>query len=123
MSSILAKLGDLIALPAEGEPTDPTRSSYERFAIPYSFKPRLSLAEAAVSAAGALARIFLGSMLFALWGTFSFVAWRTIHNIVLRILAVAGLTALFVVLMALLMLAISALVKRVWPRRPPRSSS
>ena len=41
------------------------RPGYERFAIPYSFKPRLSLVEALVASLGAFLRIFLGSLLFA----------------------------------------------------------
>ena len=114
---LLAKLGDLLALPPEPESADPSRSAYERFAIPYSFKPRLSLAEAAFAAGGAALRIFLGSLLFAVWGTYSFLACRAVPNIFLRSIVALFLLVLFVVLLAALMLAISGLGRMIWPRR------
>jgi hypothetical protein len=116
-TSLLDKLRELTAFPVESNGVDPGRSSYERFAIPYSFKPRLSFAEAVVAAGGALLRIFLGSFLFAVWGTYSFLAWSTIRNFFLRGIVLVVLIVLFAVCMALLMLAISALVRMVWPHR------
>lgn len=117
-TSLLEKLRDLVAFPVESNGVDPARSSYERFAIPYSFKPRLSIREAVVAAGGALLRIFFGSLLFAVWGTYSFLAWSTIRNVFLRGVVLTILVVLFAVSMALLMLAISALVRIVWPHRP-----
>jgi len=110
----------MLAMTPDSDASDPSRSSYERFALPYVFKPRLSLAEAAVAAAGALLRIFLGSLLFAVWGATVLFAWNEIRNIILRIAAVLALGALFVILLAFLMLGISALVKMAWPRRTVR---
>jgi hypothetical protein len=117
-TSLLAKLGDLLALPPEPDRADPSRSAYERFAIPHSFKPRLSLTEAAVAAGGAALRIFLGSLLFAVWGTYSLMAWGAVQNVFLRGVMVLFLLALFVVLLAALMLAISGLGRMISPRRP-----
>jgi hypothetical protein len=119
-TSLLEKLRELTAFPVERNGVDPARSSYERFAIPYSFKPQLSFAEAVVAASGALLRIFLGSFLFAVWGTYSFLAWSTIRSVFWRGMVLVVLIVLFAASMALLMLAISALVRMVWPHRRER---
>ena len=97
---------------------DPGRSSYKRFAIPHTFKPQLSLAEAAVSAAGAFLRILFGSTLFAVWGTYTFYAWSSIHNLFLRGGVVLALLLLFAVSFTCLMLLISALVRKCLRRSP-----
>jgi hypothetical protein len=115
----LKKLADLIAFPVEREGRDPARSTYERFAIPYTFKPRLSVAEAAIAAGGALLRILLGSILFAVWGTYTFLALSAIKNIFLQGFALLALVALFAILLVLLMLSITALVRLAWPRAKP----
>ena len=117
-TSLLAKLGDLLALPPQPDSAGPARSQYERIAIPHSFKPQLSVAEAAFAAGGAVLRIFLGSLLFAVWGTYSFIAWSAVQNVFLRSIMALFLVALFVVLLLALMLAISGLGRMIWPRRP-----
>jgi hypothetical protein len=115
--SWVAKLRELLVFDRNPVGNDgPGRSSYERFAIPYSFKPQLSVAEAAISAAGALLRIFLGSILFAVWGAYTLFAWSSIHNVLLRGGAVLALLLLFAAALAVLMLAVSALVRRCLPR-------
>ena len=96
-------------LPAEAA----KRSSYERFAIPYSFKPRLSVVEALIASTIAFLRIFLGSSLFAVWGTFTWTWLAHIHNVILRGILFVPLLALFLVTFAGLMLAISAAVRAV----------
>jgi len=95
---------------------------YERFAIPYSFKPQLSLAEALVSILGAFLRIVLGSILFGFSGAYTIVAWNSIRNLFWRVLAVLCLVLVFVISFTFLMLAISALVRMLWPKRK-RSAS
>lgn len=114
---LLEKWRELTSFPSEQEEVDPSRSSYDRMAIPYTFKPRLSLGEAVVSAGGALLRIFFGSLLFAFWGTYSYLAWSTVRNLFFRGIILVGLLALFAASMAALMLTISALVRSLWPRR------
>lgn len=103
-----------IASGAEGE----DRSVYERFAIPYAFKPQLSLTEAVIAAATAFLRIFLGSLLFAVWGTYSLVLWTSIRSHFWRFAALLPMAALFLLGFGLLMLAISAVVRSCSPRRP-----
>jgi len=94
------------------------RSEYERFALPYAFKPRLSLLEAVIAATGAFLRILLGSLLFAFWGVYTLMAWSSIPNSVLRVAAMLPLVGLFLLTFALLMLGISVLVRTVSPKRP-----
>jgi hypothetical protein len=89
------------------------RSKYERLAIPFTFKPQLSFLEALVATFGALLRVFLGSLLFAVWGTYSLVAWTTIRNQFWRVGVQLPLFLLFLLIFALLMLAIAALVRTV----------
>ena len=56
------------------------RSTLERFATPHTFNPALSLSEALVAVAVAFTRIFLGSLLFAIYGVYAFVAWIAIKS-------------------------------------------
>ena len=88
----------------------------ERFPIPFTFKPRLSLTEALIATAAAVARILLGSFLFAVWGTYSLIAWTTIRNLPSRVGAVSSLFLAFLLSCALLMSAISAFVRAISPR-------
>jgi hypothetical protein len=118
MASFREKLSDAIAFPVERDGADPARSTYERFAIPYSFKPRLSLAEATLAAGGSFLRIFLGSILFAFWGAYTYLACQSVTNLFLRGVVLLVLIALFVVLLGLLMLAITAAIRMLWPGRP-----
>jgi hypothetical protein len=115
--SLAAKLRELFVLDRNHDSyDDPGRSSFERFAIPHTFKPQLSLAEAAISAAGAFLRILFGSMLFAVWGTYTFYLWSSIRNLFLRGGVLLALLLLFAVSFTFLMLLISALVKKCLPR-------
>jgi hypothetical protein len=87
------------------------RATHERFAIPFTFKPHLSFSEALVATAGALSRILLGSLLFAIWGTYSLVAWATIRSTFWRVSVQLLLFLLFLLSFSLLMMAIGALVR------------
>jgi hypothetical protein len=110
---VLAKLLELL-IPAADPVDDKDRSEFERFALPHDFKPRLSFSEAVVSVATTLTRIFLGSLLFAVWGTYSFLAWNTIHGTFLRAMVLLPLLLLFFLFFALLMIAISAIQKVIF---------
>jgi hypothetical protein len=81
----------------------------------------LSLVEAVIAAGGAFLRILLGSILFAVWGTYTFLAFSAIKNALLRGIVLLAMIALFAVLLALLMLLITALVRLIWPRSQPAS--
>ena len=110
-TSIATRLRALVASPFEELPPDPNRSSYERFAIPYTFKPRLSLREATVAAFIAFLRIFLGSLLFGVWGSYTLFAWSKIGNIFVRVVAFIPLLTLFVFLFGALMISLSSLAR------------
>jgi hypothetical protein len=120
-ASFFRKFREWIASPVESAVQDPGQPSYERLAIPHSFKPQLSVSQAVIAAGGALLRIILGSLLFAIWGTYSFLVWSTIPNLFLRFLLLLVMLALFAFLMALMLVGISALLRMIWPHRAPRA--
>lgn len=93
------------------------RSISDRFGIPHSFPPDLSVAEAVVAAFGALARIFFGSLLFAFWGVYSIRSFDAIQSHFWRIVILIPLFLLFAFSFGALMLVISAVVRRISPRR------
>ena len=94
------------------------RSAYERFALPFTFKPRLSLPEAVVAVLGALLRIILGCLLFAVWGSYTYFFWSTIHNSFWRLAVVLPLFAAFLLSLTILLVAISAAVRAITTRLP-----
>jgi hypothetical protein len=117
-TSLLAIVRALLVPPGEDlQGRDPERSVYERFAIPHTFKPQLSPLEALVSVLGAFLRILLGSILFGFSGAYTILAWNSIPNVFLRVLVVLVLILIFIVSFVFLMLAISALVRMLWPKR------
>ena len=73
-----------------------------QFALPHQFTPRLSLFGACIAIAAALTRIFVGSLIGALWGVaiWSMAAskqWIAVKSLVILLLVVglaASLTAL-----------------------------
>jgi hypothetical protein len=83
------------------------RSVGEALAIPHMFNPSLTFFGALIAVVSALTRIFLGCMLFAMWGVGALAAWSRIHNHFLGALAMIPLFALFLALFASLMIAIS----------------
>ncbi len=74
--------------------------------------------EAMVAVVTTLTRIFLGSLLFAVWGTYSFLAWNTIQGPFLRVMVLLPLLLLFFLFFALLMIAISAIQKVISQHLP-----
>lgn len=92
-------------------------SGPERLPLPHTFKPRLTFREALVAVIGAFLRIFLGSLLFAFWGTYSLAAFTSIHNRFWRVAVLLPMFLTFVVLFGLLLLGTSALVRTLTPKR------
>jgi len=92
------------------------RTIAQRFAIPHDFPPNLSLPEALIRVTAAMARILLGSLLFAVWGVWSARAWDAIPGHFLRAAAILPLAFLFLVPFVALMAGISAMVKAVTPK-------
>ncbi len=79
--------------------------SYDRLAIPHSFKPQMSVLEAVFAALGMFLRIVLSSLLFAVWGACSLMARSRIPSLFLRLPVLAVLLALFVLGLAMLVVA------------------
>ena len=92
---------------------DPNRSEYERFATPFTFKPRLSVIEAILEVFASFFRIVLGCLLFAVWGTYSILAWFNVPNLFLRFLALLALLLAFLAALAILMVVIATIVRFV----------
>jgi hypothetical protein len=92
------------------------RSIGARFGIPHDFPPDLSLPQALIGVSGALARIFLGSLWFAVWGVYSIRAWGAIQSSFWRAAIVIPLALLFVLPFTVLMVGISAVVKAISPK-------
>jgi hypothetical protein len=87
------------------------RSQYERFAIPYLFQPALSAAEAVRATLRTFLRIFLGSLLFGVWGAYALLLWTSIRNPFLRIAAMVPMIALFLALLCGLLIATTLLLR------------
>ena len=116
MKAVIAKLREAVALPGDDDAQDPARSSYERFAVPYAFKPRLSVLEAAIAAGGAFLRIFLGSILFGFCGAYTIQALQAIMSPFWRAALLLAMLFLFTVLLLFLLFAISAAERKLWPQ-------
>src|SRR5271155_1432193 len=87
------------------------RTLAKRFAVPHNFPPDLSLPEALIRVAAAMARILLGSLLFAVWGVWSTRAWDAIPGQYWRAAAILPLVLLFLIPFTALMAGISAMVR------------
>ncbi len=87
------------------------RSPYERFAIPYLFQPSLSVAEAVRASLRTFLRIFLGSLLFGVWGAYALLLWTSVRNPFLRVAAMIPMIALFLVLLCGLLIATTLIVR------------
>jgi hypothetical protein len=109
---LLAKMLDLLVPPPESA-DGMDRGVYERFALPHVFKPRLSLYEACVAVAAGLARIFLGSLIFAVWGSYSWKVWTIIPNTVLRVIVLLSMLLMFLLFFAMAMISITAMARAV----------
>ena len=92
---------------------DGGRWSRARFALPYSFKPQLSLLEAAIAAIATFLRIFLGCLLSAIWGSYMLAAWGWLRGHWWRIPAILLMFGAFAASFIGLMLSISALARGV----------
>ena len=88
-----------------------SRNLYQRFAIPHLFQPELSPSQAFTAALRAFLRIFLGSLLFGVWGAYTLLLWTSIPNLFLRIAAMIPMLALFLVLLCGLLIATTLLLR------------
>ncbi len=113
--SIFTPIAEFWADPAPSEGAADC-SVYERFALPFKFQPQLKVSHAFAFALQGLLRIFLGSILFGAWGAYTLLAWTSIPNLFLRTAIMVPMLALFLALLAALMVVTS----RMTPRRLPR---
>ena len=97
-------------------PTPRSRSVFARLALPHSFDPDLGSGEALSAVVGTLVRIFGACVLFALWGGFSAWVWVSIGSHFWRIAALGPLVLVFFMAFAALMLAITAVERKVRPK-------
>jgi len=111
----VAKVRALFVAPVE-RPHQGGRPTYQRLAVPFTFKPALSFGEAMIGALGAFLRIFLGSILFGVYGWNALVTWNAIRSPFWRVAAIPPMILVFLLVFALLMAAISALVRKLLPR-------
>ena len=121
-TSRLAKLRAALFPAVERDDRSAKRRAYERFAIPYTFKPQMSFPEAVIAALGAFLRILLGSLLFAFWGAYSLSLGSAIRNVFWRVAVLLPMFLLFLGLFALLMLAIGSLVRTLLGKRDQKTS-
>jgi hypothetical protein len=89
------------------------QAKYERFAIPHSFKPTLSVGEAALAAFAAFLRIFLGSLLFAFCGAYTLSVWSAPYSLFWRVAVAVGMAALFLGSFALILWAIATALNKL----------
>lgn len=86
-------------------------------AIPHTFKPRLSFTEALVAVIGAFLRIFLGSLIFAFWGTYSLAAWFANRSYLWRGAVLLPLFVGFLMSFALMLIGTGALMRACFAKR------
>ena len=92
------------------------QSIFARLAVPYTFNPDLSMGAALAAVAGCLARIFLSCGLFAVWGGVGALAWTGIASHFWRAAAVLLDSLLFLAAVAILMIAMSAVERKLLSR-------
>jgi hypothetical protein len=102
--------------PLDGSPDANVRSVGESFATPHTFNPNFTFSGAVIAVVVSFGRIFLGSLLFAVWGVGALMIWSRIPNAFWRAMAVAPLVLLFLAAFAALMIAISAVARWFAPR-------
>jgi hypothetical protein len=89
---------------------------FTQLAVPYTFKPDMAPFDALLAVVGCLARIFGGCVLFALWGGFAVWTWSAIANSFWRVAAIGPVVLIFPTALTTMMLAITAVEKRIRPR-------
>ena len=93
------------------QPERRIRAVTERLPLPHSFKPQLTVAEAALAVAGTTLRILTGSLLFAVWGACSVAVWQSPHPLALRCACLGLMFPAFLLAFGIVMLLIRALFR------------
>jgi hypothetical protein len=108
----LRELRELL-LPEDHSSAADAHSPFQQFAVPYQFQPKLTVGDAIVKVFLALVRIFLGSILFALWGEYSFLTWNTLDNVFGRVLILAVLLAIFLTALGAMLIGVNVVSRRL----------
>jgi hypothetical protein len=90
-------------------------SPTEKFAIPYQFQPRLTLWGAFVQVSAALTRIFVGSLIGALWGVQIWMAYASAHSLLWKGFVIFVLTAGLAASLTALMWAVGKATMKLVP--------
>ncbi len=113
----MTKLKSLVHLALDTSLRPEARTGAQRFGIPHTFNEALALPDALLAVVQAMARIFLGCLVFAIWGTLAMWLWSEISNVFLRFLVLVPVLVLFLVSFVALMAGISTMTKAVSLRR------
>jgi hypothetical protein len=89
------------------------KSPLEQFEIPYQFQPRLSLHGALLAVTSALAQIFFGCLIGALWGVRIWLAVVSAHSTVWKTFAIFGLAVGMAASLAILIWSVRAVMRRI----------
>jgi hypothetical protein len=89
------------------------QSPFEKFALPHSFQPRLTVYGALVAVTAALTQILLGCLIAALWGAQIWLAVASTHSMVWKSFATFGFAAGMAVSIAALLWAVQSVVRRI----------
>lgn len=110
----MQEIRELVFPPAVAPPSavDQGRSPFEQFAVPHQFQPRMTIPEAITAVFLALVRIFAGSILFAVWGEYSFLSWNNIGNGFGRGLVLIALLAVFLMALGSMLIGVNILGRR-----------
>jgi hypothetical protein len=89
------------------------QSPFEKFAIPHTFQPRLTVYGALLAVSAALTQILLGCLIAALWGVQIWMAVASAHSVVWKSFATFGFAAGMAVSLATLVWAVQSVIRRI----------
>ena len=90
-------------------------SPLEKFAVPHQFTPHLSVYGAFIAISAALTRIFLGSLIAALWGVRIWLAVASTHSTVWKSLVILALASGLAASLTALMWAVQKATMKLNP--------
>jgi hypothetical protein len=113
----MSRIKSLVQLAFDTSIRPEARTGTQRLAIPHTFNEALAVPDAIFAVIQAMVRIFLGCLLFAMWGTLAMWLWSEIASVFLRFLVLVPVLVLFLFSFLALMAGISTMTKAVSLRR------